>query len=169
MWPRSTVQAMATTSEQTTRKQASAVAAGSSRPRPTPGGGRSTEELSASIREIGRRFSQSSDTIKDGVQQAEPSIEQVEELRAAAEKIGDVVKLISSIAGQTNLLALNATIEAARAGDAGKGFAVVAGRSRRWPSRPPRRPANRPAGRLDPGRDQRRRRCDPGISGTIRD
>jgi len=47
-------------------------------------------------------------------------------LTEAAEKIGDVVKIISDIAGQTNLLALNATIEAARAGDAGKGFAVVA-------------------------------------------
>src|SRR6202040_2236455 len=51
----------------------------------------------------------------------------VQGLSAAAQKIGDVIKLISDIASQTNLLALNATIEAARAGDAGKGFAVVAG------------------------------------------
>jgi methyl-accepting chemotaxis protein len=47
-------------------------------------------------------------------------------LAGTAQKIGEVVKLITDIASQTNLLALNATIEAARAGDAGKGFAVVA-------------------------------------------
>ncbi|MHA1598339.1 MAG: methyl-accepting chemotaxis protein, partial [Alphaproteobacteria bacterium] len=58
--------------------------------------------------------------------ETERSNEQVQGLATAAQKIGEVVELISDIAEQTNLLALNATIEAARAGDAGKGFAVVA-------------------------------------------
>src|SRR5581483_3187990 len=57
---------------------------------------------------------------------AEETNGKVQGLADAAQKIGDVVRIISEIASQTNLLALNATIEAARAGEAGKGFAVVA-------------------------------------------
>jgi methyl-accepting chemotaxis protein len=69
---------------------------------------------------------QSSEIANRAVQDANRTDNIVKTLADGAQKIGDVVGLISTIAGQTNLLALNATIEAARAGDAGKGFAVVA-------------------------------------------
>ena len=83
-------------------------------------------ELSSSIGEISGQVSRSSAITKDAVAQADTTNSQVEGLAEAAQKIGEVVKLIQDIAEQTNLLALNATIEAARAGEAGKGFAVVA-------------------------------------------
>ncbi|HVT50589.1 MAG TPA: methyl-accepting chemotaxis protein [Dongiaceae bacterium] len=85
-----------------------------------------TEELSASISEITRRVTASSDGAKHAVNEAEQTTRIFDALASAAQRIGDVVNLIESVASQTNLLALNATIEAARAGDAGKGFAVVA-------------------------------------------
>ena len=60
------------------------------------------------------------------MQQANETDSRINALSQAADRIGDVIKLITSVAEQTNLLALNATIEAARAGEAGRGFAVVA-------------------------------------------
>jgi methyl-accepting chemotaxis protein len=84
------------------------------------------EELSASVSEIGKRVHESARIAAEAAKDADATAGKVARLSQAAEKIGDIVGLISTIAGQTNLLALNATIEAARAGDAGKGFAVVA-------------------------------------------
>lgn len=85
-----------------------------------------TGQLSASSNEIGRRIEESAVKARAAADQAEGTNAVVQGLREKAERIGNVVKLISDIAEQTNLLALNATIEAARAGDAGRGFAVVA-------------------------------------------
>jgi methyl-accepting chemotaxis protein len=85
-----------------------------------------SEEMAASVTEISRQMSETQRTAQGAVDEAARTNGKMMELSGAAQKIGDVVKLISDIAGQTNLLALNATIEAARAGEAGKGFAVVA-------------------------------------------
>jgi methyl-accepting chemotaxis protein len=86
-----------------------------------------SQQLSASIFEIGRQAGESARGSAEAMQQAEAVVAKVNELRQAADQIGNVVKLINTIASQTNLLALNATIEAARAGESGRGFAVVAG------------------------------------------
>jgi methyl-accepting chemotaxis protein len=85
-----------------------------------------TEELVASVGEIGRQTERSSEIAACAAARASETDKQIQGLAEAAQKVGDVVKLITDIAEQTNLLALNATIEAARAGEAGKGFAVVA-------------------------------------------
>ena len=84
------------------------------------------EELGSSVQEIGRQVNGSAQLASRAVDEAAQTVSLVRELSSAAGTIGDVVRIISDIAGQTNLLALNATIEAARAGEAGRGFAVVA-------------------------------------------
>ncbi|MCC0806358.1 chemotaxis protein [Methylobacterium sp. W2] len=86
----------------------------------------SAEELGASVQEIGRQVEESARMAQGAVGQADATGRLVQALSTGAARIGDVVGMITGIAGQTNLLALNATIEAARAGDAGRGFAVVA-------------------------------------------
>ncbi|HEX6037810.1 methyl-accepting chemotaxis protein, partial [Longimicrobium sp.] len=84
------------------------------------------EEMSGSIREISRQLQEALRVAGEATRRAEQTVRMMDELGASSEEIGEVVKVITSIAQQTNLLALNATIEAARAGEAGKGFAVVA-------------------------------------------
>jgi methyl-accepting chemotaxis protein len=85
-----------------------------------------SEELSVSINDISRQVSHAASIATRAVDQAHATDATVHGLARTASRIGEVVELISSIAGQTNLLALNATIEAARAGEQGKGFSVVA-------------------------------------------
>jgi NO-binding membrane sensor protein with MHYT domain/methyl-accepting chemotaxis protein len=84
------------------------------------------DEMSGSIGEISQQIGRTTDVVRVAVGEAQTTNDEISGLADAAQKIGDVVKLIRNIAGQTNLLALNATIEAARAGEAGRGFAVVA-------------------------------------------
>ena len=84
------------------------------------------EELGSSVQEIGRQVQGSAHLAQAAVGEADQTAHLVQALSQNAARIGDMVGMISGIAGQTNLLALNATIEAARAGAAGRGFAVVA-------------------------------------------
>ena len=84
------------------------------------------EEMTASIREIAQNAAEAAGVATGAVELAGTAQQTVADLGESSAEIGQVVKVITSIAQQTNLLALNATIEAARAGDAGKGFAVVA-------------------------------------------
>ena len=85
-----------------------------------------TEELTASIAEIGRQMAGSTEMAERAVGDVRRTADVIADLRGAAQQVDEIVRMITDIAGQTNLLALNATIEAARAGEAGKGFAVVA-------------------------------------------
>jgi methyl-accepting chemotaxis protein len=84
------------------------------------------EQMAASINEISQQVGYVTAAVRQAVERASETDTKVAGLAEAADRIGDVVRLITDIAGQTNLLALNATIEAARAGEAGNGFAVVA-------------------------------------------
>lgn len=84
------------------------------------------EEMTASIKEITRTTNEASSMASDTLKKANETNAIIKQLGVSSDDIGNVIKVISSIAQQTNLLALNATIEAARAGDAGRGFAVVA-------------------------------------------
>ncbi|WP_106753732.1 methyl-accepting chemotaxis protein [Pannonibacter carbonis] len=85
-----------------------------------------TEEMAASVAEINMQVVKASEVARVASDNVTKSATQMASLAQRADRIGEVVSMISAIAEQTNLLALNATIESARAGVAGKGFAVVA-------------------------------------------
>jgi aerotaxis receptor len=115
-----------------------------------------TEQLNASVTEIGRATQETAETAmqaKSVLQESERNmqaslastsriVEVVGEARAtlddlnqAVARIGSMTGTIKEIADQTNLLALNAAIEAARAGESGRGFAVVADEVRKLAER----------------------------------
>lgn len=87
------------------------------------------EQLAASMNDFAET-AQTAARVLDAANAAVDTVastsEMVARLGESGAEIGDVMRLITSIAAQTHLLALNATIEAARAGEAGRGFAVVA-------------------------------------------
>ncbi len=98
------------------------------------------EELAATIADISASAQRTSVAAGEAGQfvnqagaQLGVSVEYVNDLNKAMEKISTssqeiskIIAAIENIAFQTNILALNAAVEAARAGAAGKGFAVVA-------------------------------------------
>jgi len=84
------------------------------------------EEMTSTVQSISSNASEAAKVAGEAVKTANAANATVAKLGESSAEIGQVIKVITSIAQQTNLLALNATIEAARAGEAGKGFAVVA-------------------------------------------
>jgi methyl-accepting chemotaxis protein len=119
-------QVMASTAEETA-VQANVVSAASEQvSRNVASVATASEQMQASIREISKNANDSARVAKNAVGVAQTTNETMRKLGDSSQEIGNVIKVITSIAQQTNLLALNATIEAARAGEAGKGFAVVA-------------------------------------------
>lgn len=122
-----TAKTMSSIAEQTSKKAMAVSAASEQASANVQTVASASEELTQSIAEISSQVTEASAVSRTAVTEVENTNLVVESLAETAQKISDVVSMITDIAEQTNLLALNATIEAARAGDAGKGFAVVAG------------------------------------------
>lgn len=93
----------------------------------------STQTILNESKEAQKNLELGSRTMEDLMKQVKTSeatgvlvTEKVSGLKEYAERMQEIMGLISNVADQTGLLALNASIEAARAGDAGRGFGVVA-------------------------------------------
>ncbi|MGU3664403.1 methyl-accepting chemotaxis protein [Methylobacterium sp. A49B] len=123
---RATAEGLTATATRTAGRSTSAAATAAAASNHVATVATAAEELGSSISEIGRQAGASTDLAHRAVGEAAETARVVQDLSAAAQRVGRVVEMIAAIASQTNLLALNATIEAARAGAAGRGFAVVA-------------------------------------------
>lgn len=117
---------MSAASEETAAQAASVSAAAEQVSHNVQAAAAATTELAASEDEIARSTASAAHVASDAVESAGQATHTVASLGSGSAEIGEVVRVITSIAEQINLLALNATIEAARAGEVGKSFAVVA-------------------------------------------
>ncbi|MBN8926005.1 MAG: hypothetical protein BGO51_13160 [Rhodospirillales bacterium 69-11] len=126
----------------------------------------SAKDLANATAEIARRIADGATMARRAAEDARTTDAAVQALSASAQGIGDVVGVISTIAGQTNLLALNATIEAARAGEAGKGFAVVASEVKNLAGQPAK--ATEQIGAQIAGMQQQTARAVDAITGITR-
>lgn len=90
------------------------------------GSSNSAEQVRDAVQMGSKSIAGQSGLMEDNKRAAGSVNKAISDLSAKSQQIGQIVDVITSIAGQTNLLALNAAIEAARAGEHGRGFAVVA-------------------------------------------
>jgi EAL domain-containing protein (putative c-di-GMP-specific phosphodiesterase class I) len=126
------LRAAATSAAAATREQSAAVTQTSA----------TIEQLAATaatitdnVHAVAKAVERTGGTMRDMQEQVEVIASRALSLGVRTQSIGEILELISDIAGQTNLLALNAAIEAARAGEAGRGFAVVAAEVRKLAER----------------------------------
>ncbi len=121
-----TSQQMSATADETSAQAQSVVSAAEQTDQNVQSISSGVEQMNTSIRDVAASAAEATKVANDAVGLSERANATISALGQSSAEIGNVTRVIASIAQQTKLLALNATIEAARAGEAGKGFAVVA-------------------------------------------